>query len=203
MITGGRPNDLALGGHHLGLHEVVNGEPVLAHQPANAAAQADAGDAGVADDAASRGKTVGLCLVVDVPPQGTALDDSLALDGINRDGAHRRQVDHDSVVAHRCSGHVVTTPSNGDLEVAVAGEADCRGDVGSATAAGDQSWSSVYGAVPQGACAVVVMVLRGDHGAPEAGNVDRGWCCHRSSSVDWLIAPAGGTNEKAAIWTSK
>ena len=203
VIVGRRPDDLALGRDHLGLHEVVDGEPVLAHQPANAAAQADAADAGVADDAARGGQAVRLCLVVDISPQGTALDESRALDGIDRDGAHRRQVDHDAVVAHGGAGHVVAPASYGDLEVAVAGEADRCGHVGGAAAAGDQSRSSVDGAVPHGACAVVVMMLRGDHVAPEPGNLDRGSCCHRSSSVDGLIATSGGTEEKAAIWTSK
>ena len=84
VIVGRCPNDVALGGDHLGLHEVVDGEPVLAHEPADAAAQAEATDAGVAHDAARRGKTVCLCLVVDVAPQGAALDEGRALDGIDR-----------------------------------------------------------------------------------------------------------------------
>ena len=66
---------LALGGDQLGLHQVVDGEPVFAHEPADAAAQGDAADAGVAHDAARGGQTVCLCLVVDVAPQGAALDD--------------------------------------------------------------------------------------------------------------------------------
>ena len=37
VIAGRRPQDLALGGDHLGLDEVVDGEPVLAHEPADAA----------------------------------------------------------------------------------------------------------------------------------------------------------------------
>ncbi len=89
VIGDRRPDDLALGGDHLDLHEVVDGEPVLAHQPANAATQADAADAGVADDAAGCGEAVHLRLVVDISPQGTALNESHALDGIDRDGAHR------------------------------------------------------------------------------------------------------------------
>ena len=183
VIGGRRPDDLPLGRDHLGLHEVVDREPVLAHQPANAATEADATDAGVAHDATGGGKTVCLRLVVDIAPQRTALDESRALDGIDRNGAHRRQVDHDAVVAHRGAGHVVTPASYGDLEVAVASEADRRGHIGSAAAASNQSRSSVDGAVPYGASGVVLMMLRGDHVAAEPGNMDRGSCCHRSSSV--------------------
>ena len=116
VIAGRRPQDLALGGDHLGLHEIVDSEAVLAHQPADAAAEAEAADAGVADDAARGGQTVRLCLVVDISPQGTALDEGRALDRIDRNGAHRRQVDHDPVVAHRGAGDVVTAASYGDLE---------------------------------------------------------------------------------------
>ena len=128
-----------VGGDYLGLEEVVDGEPVLAHEPADAAAEAEAADAGVAHDAARGGQTVGLGLVVDVAPQGTTLDVGRAVDGIDRHGAHRREVDDDPVVAHCGAGHVVASASYGDLQVAVAGEAHRRGHVGGAAAAGDQS----------------------------------------------------------------
>ncbi len=176
VIAGRRPHDLAVGGDHLGLDEVVDGEPVLAHEPADAAAQAEAADAGVADDAARGGQTVRLCLVVDISPQGTALDEGRALDRIDRDGAHRRQVDHDPAVAHRGAGDVVTPAANGDLEIAVAGEAHRCGHIGGAAAAGNQPRSSVDGAVPYGSGVVVVVVVGDDHIAPEPRNLHRGSC---------------------------
>jgi hypothetical protein len=85
--------------------------------------------------------------VVDISPQGTALDQGRALDRIDRDGAHRRQVDHDPAVAHR-----------------------------GAAAAGNQPRSSVDGAVPYGSGVVVVVVVGDDHIAPEPRNLHRGWC---------------------------
>ena len=179
-------------GDHLGLHEVVDGEPVLAHEPPDAAAQAEAADAGVAHDAARGGQTVCLCLVVDVAPQGTTLDEGRAVDEIDRDGAHRREVDDDPVVAHCGAGDVVASASYGDLEVAVAGEAHRCGHVGGAAAAGDQSGSSVDRAVPHGSGVVVVMVVGGDQDASEPGDLHRGWCCHRSSSGGWAHRNIGG-----------
>ena len=71
VFVGGRPDDAALGGDHLGGKQVVDGEPVLAHEEADAAAEGEPGDAGVAHDAAGGGQTVGLRLVVDVAPQST------------------------------------------------------------------------------------------------------------------------------------
>ena len=176
---------LALGGDHLGLYEVVDGEPVLAHEPAEAAAEAEAADAGVAHDAAGGGQAVCLCLVVDISPQGTALDEGRAPDGIDRDGADRRQVDDDPVVAHRGAGDVVTPAANGDLEIAVAGEAHRCGDIGGAAAAGNQPRSSVDDAVPYGAGVVVVVVAGDDHVAPEPRDLHRGSSGHRSSSGGW------------------
>ena len=174
VIAGRRPQDLALGGDHLGLHEIVDSEAVLAHQPADAAAEAEAADAGVAHDAAGGSQTVRLCLVVDISPQGTALDEGRAPDRIDRNGAHRRQVDHDPVVAHRGAGDVVTAASYGDLEIAVAGEAHRCGHVGGAAAAGNQPRSSVDGAVPNGSGVVVVVVVGDDHIAPEPRDLRRG-----------------------------
>jgi hypothetical protein len=176
VIAGRRPHDLALGGHHFGLDEIVDGEPVLAHEPADAATQAEPADAGVAHDAARGRQPVRLCLVVDVSPQGTALDERRALDRLDRDGAHGRQVDHDPAVAHRGAGDVVTPAAHGDLEIAVAGEAHRRGHVGGAAAAGDQPGSPVDGAVPHGSGVVVVVVVGDDHIAPEPGNLHRGRC---------------------------
>jgi hypothetical protein len=130
--------------------------------------------------------------VVDVAPQGAALNAGRASDRIDGDGAHRREVDHDSVVTHRSAGHIVAPASYGDLEVAVAGETHRCGHVGGAAAAGDQSRAPIDGAVPYGARVVVSIVVRGDHVAPEPGQPHRGWCCHRSSSGRQVHRNIGG-----------
>ena len=188
-------------GDHLSLDEVVDGEPVLAHEPADAAAQAEAADSGVAHDAAGGSEAVGLRLVIDVAPQGAALNESRALDGIDRDSAHRRQVDHDPAVAHCGAGDVVTAAANGDLEVVVAGEPHGCGHVGGAATAGDQSRAPVDGAVPDGAGIVVGIVVGGEHVAPEPGDLHRGgrggWC-HRSSSGRWAHRNIEGHREEVS-----
>ena len=176
MIAGRRLDDLALGSDHLGLEKIVDGEPVLAHEPADAAAQAEAADAGVAHDAARRCQPVRLCLVVDISPQGTALDERRALDRIDRDRAHRRQVDHDPAIAHRGAGHIVTPAANRDLEISVAGEAHRCGHIRGAAAPGDEPRPSVDGAVPHGSGVVVVVVVGDDHVAPEPRDLQRGSC---------------------------
>jgi hypothetical protein len=70
----------------------------------------------------------------------------------------------------------VTPTANGDLEIAVAGEAHRCGHIGGAAAAGNQPRSSVDDAVPYGSGVVVVVVVGDDHIAPEPRNLHRGWC---------------------------
>src|SRR4051794_28635726 len=63
-----RAHEITVGGDHLGATEVVDAEPVLAHQMAEAAGQRDAGDAGAADRAAGRGQPEALRREVELSP---------------------------------------------------------------------------------------------------------------------------------------
>src|SRR5262249_32128804 len=147
-----------------------DGEPVLAHEPADTAAEREAADAGVADDASGGGQAVCLGLMVDVAPQGATLYVGRAAVRVDSDGAHRRQVDDDPGVAHGGAGHVVASAAYGDLEVEVTGEADGRSHVRCPGASGDQSGSPVDRSVPDGSGVVVVSVFGGDQRAPEPGD---------------------------------
>ncbi len=173
VFIGGRPDDAALGGDHLGGKQVVDAEPVLAHEEADATAEGEPGDAGVAHDAAGGGQTVGLRLVVDVAPQGTTLHHGRAAGGVDPDGPHRREVDDDPVVAHRRAGHVVAPAPDGDHQVVAAGEAHRSDHVGGPAASGDQPGAPVDGAVPHRSGGVVVGVVSGDQLAPEPVDLHR------------------------------
>ncbi len=147
---------------------------MFAHEEADATAEGEPGDAGVAHDAAGGGQTVGLRLVVDVAPQRTTLHPGRAAGGVDPGGPHCREVDDDPVVAHRRAGHVVAPAPDGDLQVAVAGETHGGGYVGGAAASGDQPRAPVDGAVPHGSGGVVVGVVSGDQLAPEPVDLHRG-----------------------------
>ena len=91
--VGRRRAHLAVGAHDLRLDDVVARQAVLAAQPAVAAAERQARDAGVGDDAAGRGETEGLRLAVDVGPERAALDvrdASLGVDVRRRSSARGR-----------------------------------------------------------------------------------------------------------------
>ena len=141
-----------------------------------------------------------LGLVVDVAPRAPPWTRPW-LTRIDGDGAHRREVDHDSVVDTAVPATLWPPASYGDLEVAVAGEAHAA-----ATSAVLLSGRSVEAADRR--CRSIRRVRRrihrgrGDHVAPEPGDriavgaviVPPGRWAHRN---------IGGTEEKSAIWTLK
>ena len=110
-----RAQQLAVDGDDVGGHQVVDGRAVAAHQPADAAAEREAGDAGVRDDAADRGQAVGLGGGVELAPQDAGAGASGPRLGIDVDRAHRRQVDHEAVVvdrrSRRCCGRRRARPA--------------------------------------------------------------------------------------------
>jgi hypothetical protein len=73
VLVLGRAQPLAAGRHEIDGEEVVDREAVLAHQPADATAEREPGDSGVAHDSTSRGQTVRLRLAVEVAPERSTL----------------------------------------------------------------------------------------------------------------------------------
>ena len=70
-----RMQEPAVGGDDVGADEVVAGKAVLPHQPADAAAEREARDAGGRDEPAGGGEAELLRLVVDVAPDGAGADE--------------------------------------------------------------------------------------------------------------------------------
>ena len=136
---------LAVGAHHitgrgddLGRDQVVAGEPELGGQVADPAAESKAGDSGGADHAARGDQAVGLGGGVEVRPRGAALRDGEPSLGIDFDGAHPGQVDHQAVVDGAVAGRVVSSATHRDLQLVLLGEGERRGDIGGIHAAGDR-----------------------------------------------------------------
>src|SRR5262249_6333032 len=142
--------------------EVIDRKTMLAHQPADATAERETGDAGVAHDSAGGGQAACLRLVVDVTPQRAPLHPGPAVGGIDPHGPHRREVDDDAVVETRGARHVVTSAPYGDLQIVVARETHGRDYVGGPEASGDQARAPVDGTVPHGTCVVVVGMVGTD-----------------------------------------
>src|SRR5204862_7817673 len=73
VLAGARAHHVPLGGDDVGRTQVVRGQAVLAHQPADAAAERQAGDAGARDEPAGRREPERLRLVVEAGPGDAGL----------------------------------------------------------------------------------------------------------------------------------
>ena len=96
-----RLDELALGGDEVDGEQLVDRQPVLALQPADAAAERQAGDAGVGDDPARRREPERLGLAVELAPEHAGLRPRRARLRIDADALHRPEVDDDAAVADR------------------------------------------------------------------------------------------------------
>ena len=132
------PQDLAVGGDELDGPQIIERQAVLAHQPAQPAAEGEPGDARGGDHAAGDRETVQLRLAVELAPGDAALRPHRSALGIDVDALHRRQVDHHPAIDGRAPRHVVAAAANRNLEAEPAGEIDGIHHVGHAAASGDQ-----------------------------------------------------------------
>src|SRR5262245_49326520 len=107
VALGARGDDCAHGRDDLGGEEIVAGEAVFAHQPADAAAEREAGDAGARDDAGRYGQAMDVGLTIDVAQGGPALHARRAALRIDEDSLHARQIDDDAVVAQGAAADIV------------------------------------------------------------------------------------------------
>ena len=105
-----RLDELAPGGDEVDGEELVDRQPVLSMEPAEAAAERQAGDAGVGDDPARRRQPERLGLAVELAPEHAGLDPRRARLRVDADPLHRPQVDDDAAVADREARIAVPPP---------------------------------------------------------------------------------------------
>ena len=145
--------------------QVVGGEAVLRHQPAEAAAERQPGDARRRDRAAGHREAVLGRRGVHVGPIAAALGSSGARVRIDIHRPHLREVDHHRVVHDRTARDVVTAAAYADVEPGLAGEANRLRDVVCIRAAHDHGRAAIDQAVVHLAGVVVPVVLRPEHSA--------------------------------------
>src|SRR5205823_4500825 len=113
VLRGAGGHDAAVGGHDIRLEQVVGSEAALALEPPAAAAEGEAGDAGGGEAAAGDREAVLLGGRVELAPGQSGLGLDHARVGIDLYALHRRQVDHDAVVAGGIAGRGVAAASHG------------------------------------------------------------------------------------------
>jgi hypothetical protein len=152
--------DVALCRHELEGEQVVCGEPVLGHEPAEAASERVSRDARRRDGATGHCKPVRRCGVVQLRPDDAAPDRGRFRGGIDSDALHQSEIDHHATVCHGSAGDVVATAANRDLELGTTSERQSGDDVVRGPAAHDQRRLAVDQAVVNRARLVVVGIVR-------------------------------------------
>ena len=121
---------------------------MLAHDPADPAAEGQPCDAGVGDDAGRHREPERLRLPVELAEQHACLGARDPALGIDSDALHRGEVDHQRVVRDRVAGERVAAAADRNGNTARAGGLDGRDHVGDPGAAGDRGRTPVDRAVP-------------------------------------------------------
>ena len=186
VVFGAGHDDLAVGGDDLDRQQVVDGEAVLAHQPAFSAAQGQARDTGAGDHPAGGGQPMAGRRPVELFPGDPALRPYRPARRVDPDPFHRRQVDHQAAVGDGQAGHVVAA-AHRYLGRLLAADGDRVDDVRDGAAPGDKRGTLVDQAVVDQAGLLIARVGRGDQLAAErcphlAGNLDR---------ADHVVSPSG------------
>ena len=177
----GHLQHLAVRGHQLDGDQVVAGQALGGHQPAQPAAQRVAGDPGGRDRAPGDGQAVRPGRLVDVAPARAALCPGRRRRRVDVDPAHPGQVDHQAALGHRPAGDVVPAAAHRDLQPGLTGVAHRGRDVLGVRAAGDQRGPAVDQPVVHPAGGVVPLVAGCQERAGERRG-ERRSSCHGSTS---------------------
>ena len=153
------------------------GEPVFAHQPAQAAAERQTGDSCVGDGASRGGKSEHLCLAVKLAPEHPTLGPHRSFPRIHMDAFHRRQVDDEPTVVGPVTWRTVAAAAHRDSETVHGRRIHRTLNVGNAGAARNQRWPSIDIPVPHPSGGVVagVTTLESTRRERIAGDSQRVW----------------------------
>ena len=139
--------DLTVGVHELHGTHVVDGHPVLAHQPAKPATEREAGDAGCRHDTAGRRQAISRGSPVVLVPAQPSLGPHAPSGRVDMNALHGLGVDHEATVGHSAPRHVVATAADRDLQVVLSRELHRIRDVGGVLAPDDDGRALVDHAV--------------------------------------------------------
>ncbi len=151
---------LALRGDELDRQEIVRGEPVNSHEPAESAAEREARDPRCRDRAARHGQTVLSRRCVELIPGHASFGSRGPGVRIHVNGFHLGEIDHETAFGDGAARDVVTPSAHGDLESVLVREHDRPGDVLRGSAARDQCRALVDQAVVDASGLVVVRITR-------------------------------------------
>src|SRR5581483_4528706 len=138
LLVPAGPQDFAVRSDKVDGSEIVEGETIFAHQPAQPAAKGESGDPRAGDHSARDRQAVQLGLAIELSPGDAGLCMRRATPGVDANALHGTQVDHHATIDGRAARHVVTASANGYFEPEPPRQVDRVDDVGHAAASGNQ-----------------------------------------------------------------
>ena len=162
-------HELAVRGHDVGREQVVDREPVLAHEVADAAAEGEAADADGAGVAEADAEPVLRGRDGDLAGRRAGLGPGRARVGVDLDGLQQREVENDPALADAVAGAAVAAAAHGQLQAVLAGQPDDGRDLGGVGRPDDHRRPAVDERQEDRAGGVVVLVAGCDHLPGEVG----------------------------------
>ena len=174
MLVRAGADHLPVGQNHLRCLERVDRQAVMAHQPADAAAERQAADTRMRHLARGHRQSVLLRGRVELAEQRPTADPDDRTLWVDVDGIQCAQVDAHSAVAHRAARDRVPAGADGERQPSRAGRPDGRRHVVGIGRVDDRRRTTIDRTVPTRACAVVVGVGGLDERAHEASGAQLG-----------------------------
>lgn len=132
MLIGAGGNEVAGRGDNIGGDEVVTSQAVHSGEIAEATSESEAGDSGCGDGASRGCQSEGLRFMIVLAPQHPALGTGTTRARVDPNRFHRREVDHQAVVAYGGPCHIVTAAPDCDRQAVCLGKPNRGLDVGNA-----------------------------------------------------------------------
>src|SRR5262245_26855664 len=132
-------------------------------QITGAASKREAGNAGGRDDPERYRQTERVRRMVDISRRAARLYADGPARGVDAHAFHRREIDHEAVVAAAETGTVVATTPNREEQALVSREVHRRDDIGRIDTPRDQTGPLVDHAVIKGAHGIVIGIGGTDH----------------------------------------
>ena len=158
---------LAIGSDDLDRHDVIQAEAKGSAQPAEAARQRQAANAGRRHNSARRREAMRLGRAIEIRPGRAAANPRPLCRRIDTHGSHHRQIDQQATVARTAARSVVPTTPDREQHSVLARIVDRRTHIIGRGAAGDQRRLLVEHRVPDLPDLVIVRVPRLDEFATE------------------------------------
>src|SRR5438067_322544 len=159
----------SIGSDDLDCQQIVNGQAVLAHEPAQAAAEGQARQASSAYGAGGRGESIGLRCLHKLAKPETCLSPGRLLCWIDPDAFHAREIDDHATIADGTATDAVASTAHSHKQVVEAPEPDGSHDIDHVGAADESRRVLINHAVPDPASRVIAVIVRADQFAPQMG----------------------------------